>query len=560
MATFLLVGSIAYVISNSSSTVTLEEGSFAKGYSFIVLVDGSTYKAFNGTTGALGTSGSNDDTVIQYAVDQTTTNGGSVFVMSGSYSASVTLKDNVTLILDKGASTITVTIDSGADATLIDYENGYRKEWVSGSLYTFMDLQTGEFWWQGQNRTDLIANPTSEASYIVETDGTNTWMTNTSTGQRDWSSTDASAIFNACVGNLTNGGDIFVRAGTYIIKAHYQGTIGDAINLDQAGVNLWGEGDATILQHYHQNDTNALIRVTADDCGIYNLKVKAQGIHSDSPYSGGNIYVTNCEGFHIERVTSEDPNTMGIQLTGTASNGTVTHCTLIGSVHQHCIATDQNTKYNTITFNLIKRDSVPANQDAGINVAGEGHIIHGNTILGGRNGIAPWKGTFNCIISDNTLLNQVHHSIGVNDADASNHISGLLITGNMINTNGEDGIDFAPSTGGYIYDCTVEENFVTAPVGIDIDGSNNITIRNNDLEECTMGIDLSNSDDCMVFGDKVRDSGTALNIETTCDDTWVALCDLRFNTDDVGNQGTSTIWTDNLSRLGNFFENTAPDE
>ena len=220
LITFLFIGSLAYVMSNpGSSTVTLESGSFAKGYTFIVLVDGSTYKAFNGTTASLATSGTNDDTVIQYAIDQTSTNGGSVFVMSGSYSASVTLKDGVTLILDKGASTITVTIDSGADATLVDYENGFRKEWVAGSLYTFMDLRTGEFWWQGQNKTDVLVNPLSESSYVVDKSGSLYRMKNMTTGQIDWSSTDASAIHEACFSNLTGGGIVFTRNGDYTITS-----------------------------------------------------------------------------------------------------------------------------------------------------------------------------------------------------------------------------------------------------------------------------------------------------------------------------------------------------
>jgi len=85
---------------------------------------------------------------------------------------------------------------------------------VDGVLYT-ADLNfTSEFWYGGSNRTDLIVNPTSEATLIVESDGTDTWMTNCSTGQRDATSTNASQIINWAFANAT-GESVFVKAGVY---------------------------------------------------------------------------------------------------------------------------------------------------------------------------------------------------------------------------------------------------------------------------------------------------------------------------------------------------------
>jgi len=164
----------------------------------------------------------NDTDILQYAINETTTWGGTVTVKAatytGTYAAIVTLKDNVTLILQKGALNITVTIDSGADATLIDEENGYRQEWVAGSVYSLLDYRTGEFWYGGSNRTDLVANPTSTATIIVETDGTDTWMTNCSTGQRDAISTNVTQIWDWTIGNCSDGDSIFIKTGSYTIN------------------------------------------------------------------------------------------------------------------------------------------------------------------------------------------------------------------------------------------------------------------------------------------------------------------------------------------------------
>ena len=189
--------------------------------SYVTWQYNSTYYACrNMSTNIVDYFGASDDAAIQWGIDRCTSHGGSVYVKAptytGTYSASVTLKDNVTLILDKGARGITVSIDSGADGTLVDYENGYRKEWVAGVLYTFMDLRTGKLWWQGENRTDTLAFPEQTASYIVFQDGSLTKMKNGTSGQIDAYSTNASRIINWACGNLTSGGVIFLKDLGYV--------------------------------------------------------------------------------------------------------------------------------------------------------------------------------------------------------------------------------------------------------------------------------------------------------------------------------------------------------
>ena len=215
--------------------------------SYVVWQYNSTYYACrNMSTNIVNYFGTSDDAAIQWGVDRCTLHGGSVYVKAptytGTYSASVTLKDNVTLILDKGARGITVTIDSGADSTLVDYENGYRKEWVAGVLYTFMDLRTGKLWWQGQNRTDTLAFPEQTASYIVFQDGSLTKMKNGTTGQIDASNTNASNIWNWAIANtsVNGGGVVFGRVGLY-------DNISPSI-IAKENVTIQGEGWSTIFK------------------------------------------------------------------------------------------------------------------------------------------------------------------------------------------------------------------------------------------------------------------------------------------------------------------------
>jgi len=74
---------ITYAVTMSFSFSTIiEAGSLVSGYSYIVFVDGSTYYAKNGLTGAIDYSGTNATTVIQSVFDQ---NSSSVFFKAGPY-------------------------------------------------------------------------------------------------------------------------------------------------------------------------------------------------------------------------------------------------------------------------------------------------------------------------------------------------------------------------------------------------------------------------------------------------------------------------------------------
>jgi hypothetical protein len=74
----------------------------------------------------------------------------------------------------------------------------YGCTWVNSTSFA----GAGQLWWDGQNRTDVVANPAQTASYIVYTDGTNYYAKNGTTGQVDFSSADASLLITRAIGNL----------------------------------------------------------------------------------------------------------------------------------------------------------------------------------------------------------------------------------------------------------------------------------------------------------------------------------------------------------------------
>lgn len=83
----------------SWSPVSAPSGS--KGFAYIVYVDGSTYYAVDGSTGVVGSSGTNAATVINYAITAVNAAGGGVvFVKHGNYTilSTISLLSNVALI------------------------------------------------------------------------------------------------------------------------------------------------------------------------------------------------------------------------------------------------------------------------------------------------------------------------------------------------------------------------------------------------------------------------------------------------------------------------------
>jgi hypothetical protein len=97
----LAVFSIGYFVGLTAAqtgTITIEPASFQTEASYIVFTDGTTIKARNGKTGAIDFSGSDASTVIQSAINALT-NGGKIFIKSGTYQLStrLTLISNLSL-------------------------------------------------------------------------------------------------------------------------------------------------------------------------------------------------------------------------------------------------------------------------------------------------------------------------------------------------------------------------------------------------------------------------------------------------------------------------------
>jgi len=128
-----------------------------------------------------------------------------------------------------------------------------------------------------------VQSPFHEASYVVGVyNSTHYYSKNGTTGEYEGLSTNASAIFNACFGNLTSGGRVFAVAGTYMITV--------AIEMTYDSLELVGEGESTIL--YLANGANDnVVEITGNDvqyCRVSDLRIDGNDGNNDA---GNGIYI-----------------------------------------------------------------------------------------------------------------------------------------------------------------------------------------------------------------------------------------------------------------------------
>ena len=239
-----------------SSEIAIVEQSFQSAHDYIIWEESGTYYRRTGSTGEV-TSGSDDDTLIQYGINQCEANGGSVYVKAGTYTASVTLKDNVTLYIEKAAATISVSIDSGADAWLYDMENDVIKRWVDGSLE-----------WSTEESV-------CTASFVVDKQGSTVQMKRGTDNEIVASGTDANQIIGWAVGNLTSSRtwkEKIVVKGTFTFDTHVSIDSYTILDLTQAKFIPSASLTTNIFRVYSKNNVEILGGRFVDDPGLEKIR------------------------------------------------------------------------------------------------------------------------------------------------------------------------------------------------------------------------------------------------------------------------------------------------
>lgn len=410
---------------------------------------------FNGTTGQSQWVSTNDDAIIQAAIDNVTLTEGTIYIKGGTYSATVTLKDNCDLILDEGVTGVTIAIDSGADCSIFDNEAGYKQEYVSGSLYTEINFRTTEFWYGGENKTDFLGgeyvesvteNGTQLTGNITFTEGSGVTITQ-SGNDFEFSVTALSFLpYSAII--FENSSGYYCLNGTTSTIDHY--------NSDFETLMEWAIDNATDGQSFFITDGDYDLNDEIDDMGKNYITIKSTWgaiINIDNRDNNKHGFVlTNAEGWvfdglHFEAVLTYDGTagheSSAIEIQDPSNDIVVKNC-LAETLNGYFFRVESGAgekSYNITLNNNVMLDcghnffSGSAVYDSAIT---NNYLYKSNSQLDSEHiwlssGTTSYDGAHNCIISGNRIYGgQIAIRVSCALTNDLDNVTNIIITNNYM--------------------------------------------------------------------------------------------------------------------------------
>jgi len=235
-------------------------------------------------------------------------------------------------------------------------------------------------------------------------------------------------------------------------------------------------------------------------------------------YAGDGIAISSTEHYLVEGNSVVNNNGVGIKVSTGAVYGCISNNIVTDNIASGIQVQASGQLFLTIMGNMVKQTDI-TNQNTGISVKGQTTAASEVAVIS------------NMVINFGSYGGSADAGIGLGDGGGVVP-NNIFVDGNII------------------------ENCV---VGIKAWGGGNHTIINGYFKNISsFGISLYASNS--TIGNNVfRDCATALNINSVACYTFVYNNDLRFCIDDVGDQGTATIWSANVDKDGVFHATDAPD-
>ena len=325
--------------------------------------------------------------------------------------------------------------------------------------------------------------PTGPYSYIISVSGSNYQMTDGTTGQIVFQSTNSSQVFSNVVGNCSAGGSIDVKSGVYTVTATWliSGVNGITLNFENGAKLVAGNGlNSDVL--WLSNSNNDLINgITIDGNAANQAPLSGKGITiAGSNDEVNNALIYDCSDFGVQTYRWAHSGSGYIQVTPT-------HSGVINSKIYNCGSNGVTFVNGSISCYLINSE-IYGCSDVGASTCGVGTLITGNYIhdlngTTGSGGNAKWgiavEAGYNDVITGNTVLNC---SVGI-------HVNqnNCTISDNTI-SNSTFGIELNGKEEGCSYN-TVEDNYVglAGSVGIFLTGATFNAIIGNHVSQSAYG-------------------------------------------------------------------------
>ena len=478
-------------------------------------------------------------------------------------------------------------------STTVSPTNIVLNDQLNSSL-NVSSLYLNQTWQNGQNRTDLIANPIGPPSIIIDISGSTSRQINQTTGQVDGQNTNASSLTVNALGNLTVSRtwmETVKLKGNFSFSGYVTVPSYTAIDLEGSLITevtphlpfFWlasGTHDVTIKGGYlnAQKELNGpplTTTVSQNESSIYTVGSNYNLNFLDMAINGS-----------INHGISILTNSYNVLIQGCSINQSYNDGVNFGAVHDSRIIGNQfyyqghvpivlTTSYrNTIANNVALYFGQRATF-SGIHVFTQSYF---NTIVGNVVGYGNGSGAHGIYINgyQNTISDNICTNLGsaygiyLNDAsenivtanivngtsgkgialvaDASGTDYNNLVGNNFVNGS-QDGI-FIQSNGGAVYQNTISANVVkkSSRYGIYVLGATGTTytyITNNDISNNTStGIRLEPGNFTYMTGNTIfGNGGWGIHIvAVTSGNNYIKNNVITNNTSGaISNAGTATI-------------------
>jgi parallel beta-helix repeat protein len=398
--------------------------------------------------------------------------------------------------------------------------NLYASGWVNST-----SIEASGFYWNLENRTDVIANPIHYGKYVTYGDGTNYQIQNCTSGQFIYQSTNGSNTINFAFGNLTIGR---TWKEPVIVLGNYTTDVSISIP-SQSQALLYCYIRKAASNNYSIIDLN-----TVSDVEIDGGTLDGNRANQSPPGTGSllqEINITNCQRVTVSGVTGLNAGNSFIWMGG--SSGCIISRNYINNTYNDGISLSTSSHSNTIAENeLWYCGHVPI-------------VLYGcydNTITANVGAYFGWRVSFAGIyVFGNSYRNTISvnvmeygngsggHGIAIEGSSYGNTIS----DNSCINNTSAYGIYLAPAYGNTVSGNTCAGN--SRGICSDLAGSYNNQISGNIVSQNTYGIVIGISYNDSVIGNKIyanTNYGIWILTSTVNQTTWVEGNDI------IGNGGT----------------------
>ena len=403
-------------------------GNIVKEASYVILIDGSTVKAVNGTTGAVDYSGSDAATVINNAINALTS-GGKIFIKAGTYTLSSRIMINSGIgVFGEGYATHLKSV-AGATFDVLTNRNAYDP--AGNSNITIANLRV-----EGSTPTLPTDNHCIVLGYCTDSLVYGVWGINGADGIKVSQSTGVVISNFVAYGNLDSGIEIETGSNCAIVNSVARNNTGKNISANDqddcviAGNTVY-DGDGTGISVDSLSTNIAVVgndvRNNAKDgivvSGSYIL-VSGNVLNTNGLTGGmqSGIYVTGGQNL-IEANQVYNNTYTGIYVGGGANDVLVVGNIVVGGGRNGLVASSAGDRIS-FSNNVVRNPG-----RTGIYIGGTGsfddYIISGNLISGapsGYSGIYLTGDTNTASIKGNKCTANARYGIEIADANCSDNI------------------------------------------------------------------------------------------------------------------------------------------